>query len=159
MVTAAWFWPDKDSVLLLPEFKECRLWRYLGISQILCLSLLCFCLLLFSFSQHLSPALSSFHGPTVKRRHWNGGPFHLCHSSILLWYVLISPNQPSWNSSEDFIAMCTASTPSVLSLCLTHVLLVYRCSSFMGLDHQSHKRISLRAFSTCPPVSLLTFFT
>ena len=28
----------------------------------------------------------------------------------------------------------------------------------MGLDHQSPKRISLRAFSTCPSFSHLTFF-
>lgn len=47
---------------------------------------------------------------------------------------------------------------SVLSLFLTLVLLTYRCSSFMGLDHQSPKRVSLRAFSTCPSISLLTLF-
>jgi hypothetical protein len=47
---------------------------------------------------------------------------------------------------------------SVLSLFLTLVLLAYRCCSFMGLDHQSPKRVSLRAFSTCPSISHLTFF-
>ena len=76
----------------------------------LCLLLVCFCLL-FSFLQHHPASPSSSHGPTLKRLHWNGGPFHLCHSSILLWYVLTSPNQSTCNSSEDFIAMCTASTP------------------------------------------------
>ena len=78
------------------------------------LLLVCFSLL-FSLSQH-HPRLSlSSHGPTLKRLHWNGGPFHLCHSSILLWYVLISPIKSSWYSSEDFIAMCTVSTPSLFS--------------------------------------------
>jgi hypothetical protein len=54
--------------------------------------------------------------------------------------------------------MCTASTPSLFSLFLTHVLLNYRCSRFMGLDHQSPKRISLRAFSTCSFLYFLTFY-
>ena len=112
--------PDKDLELLLAEIGECLLWRYLvsprstlAVARLF-LSPLVFILPTSSLFPLLPPSSSS-HGPTLKRLHWNGGPFHLCHSSILLWYVLISPNQPSWNSSEDFVAMCTASTPSLFS--------------------------------------------
>jgi hypothetical protein len=50
-----------------------------------------------------------------------------------------------------------ANSFSLLSLFLTYVLLAYRCSSFMGLDHQSPKRISLRAFSNAPLFLFLLF--
>lgn len=102
--------------------------------------------LLFSTTTISSRNTISHYPPNGPHERCNSGPFHICHSDLLLWYVLTSSSSCSSSSSSDFSAMCTENLSLHLLSPFDASFFGYRCRGDLGLDYQPAQGIPLRKF-------------
>ena len=79
---------------------------------------------------------SRLHGHTKPQGSCDGGPLHLCHSSILLWYVVdltYSPFSAYPRIYQPCVTRILQSSFAYSDACRFELL---RCRSPLGLDHQ-----------------------
>lgn len=108
-----------------------------GISQIPYAPLPSAIPLLFSHPHHppvpLLPAVR-YNGFRVCSGHSDSGPFHLRHSSILLWYVSLTSLSTVPESHPRILQPCVPVSVS-FSLCSSSYARSVRCCRSLGLDH------------------------